>query len=162
VIGDKALSDARRILDERLAKGEIDEAEYDKLVAKLDTSVKSSEQTPVSKPTEAPKPVAAPTNKADSDSNKWVNVGIFVAIVLGLFFWNRSSERSDGYDTCIRNNMFSQSSDAGCSCLADQMVGKITPAYYLPIVGGMFFRPSETEITTIAKNSLNYCKRRFR
>lgn len=156
------MSDARRILDERLAKGEITEEEYDKLVAKVESSVKNSDQKPPTKPTQPTNPTVSSAKKSESDNNMWVNVGIVAAVVLGLFFWNRSSERSDGYETCIRNNMFSQSSDAGCNCLADQMIQRITPAYYLPIVGGMFFRPSETEATAIAKNSLNYCKRRFR
>ena len=43
------MSDANKILDERLAKGDIDEAEYDRLVAKLSDK---AEDTPPKPPSE--------------------------------------------------------------------------------------------------------------
>lgn len=42
------MSDARRILDERLARGEIDDAEYDRLIAKLGASQPEATQSAAS------------------------------------------------------------------------------------------------------------------
>lgn len=159
------MSEAKRIIDERLAKGEISEEEYDKLIKKIsptsDTSlekVKLEDSATVTPPlSETPK-----SSPSSSKNNIWVNVGIGAFVVIGLTLWNKSGEREDGYSVCMRNGLFTQNSEGGCNCVADQMISRIPSSYFLPIVGGLFFKPPESEGTVIATNSIKYCQQRFR
>ena len=72
------MSDARKILDERLAKGEIDETEYDKLVAKLGSNSGSAPQptAPLSVQTRQP------TTEASISKDGAV---LWMAIPAGIF-----------------------------------------------------------------------------
>lgn len=79
------MSDARRILDERLAKGEISETEYDRLRGKLDGEATSSQSTMNATPSAPSRPQAETAKKSWWGSNWWkVVIGVLaLSIFLG-------------------------------------------------------------------------------
>ncbi len=73
--------------------------------------------------------------------------------------FNRYREHNEGTDVCRENSMFR--TNAGCECLADEMVSRVPNSYFLPIIGGLFFEPSQSESAQIGKAAFDICQRRF-
>jgi hypothetical protein len=85
------VSEARDILDQRLARGEIAEAEYRHLLSILDAGAPSGRRAPIAEPaTPIPLPPATPPAAASKIPSWTGYVGGALIAVWGLWWWNKN------------------------------------------------------------------------
>lgn len=111
------MSDAGRILEERLARGEITEAEYDRLKAKLSASAPSEAATP--RPTATPAPARARAGGGFLSTVVGGAVGLYGAAVILLAFVTPPAEITQNYyEGCMKNR---GNSVNFCQCIATEL-----------------------------------------
>ncbi len=153
------MSDALKILDERLAKGEITEEEYERLSARLKSS-QSEMATPKPKEWTAKTPLEEPDEKGGLDAGTIRAIMIGVVAVLGVSIYNYSNEYSSTEKICNKK-ITTQNRSAVCSCVAEESRSRISKLSFLPIVGRLIFSPSEGALNSLLSDSIKICLRRF-
>jgi len=115
------MSNAREILDGRLAKGEISIDEYKTLVAAIGVS-----PTPPAVEAATPSVAASLEAKPSKTQSNLIALGILAFILLGMGFWNRSSDVERGRVQCM-----SQHNNASlCSCIMNEMHNRVSVLYF--------------------------------
>lgn len=137
------LSKAREIAEERLAKGEISEEEFEKIVSRLAQSknrdTEYSAETSSSANTRNDK---ATEKQHSSDDSKYVLYGIGAVVALVFFSYVKYGNTLDEQRSkCYRDPNISNSS---CDCVIRTMKDDVSFLVEMPLFGGIF-RPDDEQ-----------------
>lgn len=124
------LSDAKKIIDERFARGEISAEEHAKMIDHLGKPEASEMQHPDS--------TGNPPKPEPEQSFSWKQGAILaiVAIIFGaIFASNKSRMETAVYKVC-RTNPHVNYNDQICRCTSKKFVSQLSWVNFLPIVGG--------------------------
>lgn len=119
------MSNAKSILAERLAKGDITDEEFDRLSAKIDSS---SIIEPISTSDPASISPSATSQAATSKTAKnWKPLGLAAAVILGLFMVNGIA--ADRLTSGVKKQCEARGLNISCDCFLSELRKELGPIY---------------------------------
>ena len=143
------MSKAREIAEERLARGEISEAEFDQLIYRIERDAQKEEQAP--QPAPAPKQVSS--GSTGGGDWGWVLIP-FALVAISLYIGN---QRLDALPDEVRTTCMARTGNQlKCDCFASQIQGDFS-AFDLAPVLSLFSSKSDADAEEIAKKAATIC-----
>ena len=150
------MSNAKAILAERLAKGEITEEDYDRLISKLDDNASVSFTTDTS-PIQTTPPLSSSPPVTKSSTSLWDIIKGFAAIGFCVFIFIIYPMRSKANDLDDTRNQCRRISGVNCECVVRKTDDRFSFFAYMPLVR-YFARPSESDVTAIMTQFIRDCR----